>query len=367
VAVTENEVLAALAQIVDPDLGRDVVSLGMIKDLRVSPPGEVAFTFELTTPACPVRDRFKTQAEQLVGSLPGVEHVEVKMTANVRPAFLRQPAAQMLPGVRQTIAVASGKGGVGKSTVAVNLAAALKQSGARVGLLDADIYGPSVPGMTGTLEQPRVVEVPGQNGEVERKLVPLEAYGLKLMSIGFLAGADKAMVWRGPMVSRAIQQMMSDVSWGELDYLVMDLPPGTGDASLTIAQSVPLTGVAIVATPQDIALDIAVKALQMFRSLNVTPLGLIENMSWYRCPSCGQEHHLFGHGGAERAAQRLGVPFLGAIPLEQEIREEADSGAPVVVSRPGSPGAQAFSEVASQIAARTSIQSFRRLPVINVR
>jgi ATP-binding protein involved in chromosome partitioning len=288
------------------------------------------------------------------------------MTANVRPGF-RQPKGRLLPGVKQTIAVASGKGGVGKSTVAVNLAAALQQSGAKVGLLDADIYGPSVPAMTGTQEQPRVVEVPGPDGQMERKLVPLEAYGLKLMSIGFLAGADQAMVWRGPMVSKAIQQLMSDVSWGDLDYLVIDLPPGTGDASLTIAQSVPLTGVAIVATPQDLALDIAVKALQMFRSLNVTPLGLIENMSWYVCPNCGQEHHLFGHGGAERAAQRLGVPFLGAIPLDQEIREEADHGAPLVTARPDSTAAKAFRDLASQVAAKTSIQSFRQLPVINVR
>jgi ATP-binding protein involved in chromosome partitioning len=366
VSVNEGQVLSALSKIVDPDLGRDVVSLGMIKDLRVSSAGEVGFTFELTTPACPVRDRFKTQAEEIVATLPGVSAVQVRMTANVRPSF-RQGNAEMLPGVRQTIAVASGKGGVGKSTVAVNLASALNLSGAKVGLLDADIYGPSVPALTGTLEQPRVVEVPGPDGKAERKLVPLEAYGLKLMSIGFLGGADQAMVWRGPMVSRAIQQMMSDVSWGELDYLVIDLPPGTGDASLTVAQSVPLSGVAVVATPQDLALDIAVKALQMFRSLNVTPLGLIENMSWYVCPSCGHEHHLFGHGGAERAAQRLGVPFLGAIPLDQEIREEADHGAPVVSSRPDSTAGKAFRDLASQVAAKTSIQSFRRLPVINVR
>jgi ATP-binding protein involved in chromosome partitioning len=366
VSLNQGQVLSALSKIVDPDLGRDVVSLGMIKDLRISPAGEVGFTFELTTPACPVRDRFKTQAQEIVGSLPGVSSVQVKMTANVRPS-LRQGKDEMLPGVRQTIAVASGKGGVGKSTVAVNLASALQLSGAKVGLLDADIYGPSVPALTGTLEQPRVAEVPGADGKVERKLIPLEAYGLKLMSIGFLGGADQAMVWRGPMVSRAIQQMMSDVSWGELDYLVIDLPPGTGDASLTVAQSVPLTGVAVVATPQDLALDIAVKALQMFRSLNVTPLGLVENMSWYVCPSCGNEHHLFGHGGAERAAQRLGVPFLGAIPLDQEIREEADHGAPVVSSRPDSTAGKAFRDLAAQVAAKTSIQSFRRLPVINVR
>ncbi len=367
-APTSEQVLAALSHIVDPDLGRDVVALGMIKDLEVAGDGRVAFTFELTTPACPVRDRFKTQAEEIVTAIPGVTDVAVKMTANVRTGFMRQQASEMLPGVKQTIAVASGKGGVGKSTVAVNLAASLAQTGARVGLLDADIYGPSIPGMTGMRESPKVVDVPGANGQPERKLVPLEAYGLKLMSIGFIAGeSNQAMVWRGPMVSRAIQQMMSDVQWGELDYLVIDLPPGTGDASLTIAQSVPLTGVAIVATPQDVALDIAVKALQMFRQLNVTPLGLIENMSWYRCPSCGHEHHIFSTGGAKRAADRMGVPFLGALPLEEDIREEADRGTPIVVSRPESEGARAFREVAEQVAARTSIQSFRQLPVINVR
>src|SRR3989441_5777188 len=327
---SSQQVLDALGRIKDPDLGRDVVSLGMIKELDVSPQGKVSFTFELTTPACPVRDRFKSQAEDAVGEIPGVTGVEVRMTANVRPAFMRPKPSEVLPGVKQTIAVASGKGGVGKSTVAVNLAAALHQSGARVGLLDADIYGPSVPGLTGVHEQPKVVD---------QKLIPLHAYGLSLMSMGFLGGADKAMIWRGPMVSRAIQQMMSDVSWGELDYLVIDLPPGTGNASLTIAQSVPLTGVVIVATPQDLALAIAGKALQMFRTLNVTPLGLIENMSWFVCPEGGHEHHIFGHGGAERAAQRLGVPFLGAIPLHEDIRVESDGGAPIVVSRQDSPAA----------------------------
>ena len=351
--------MQALSTIIDPDLGRDVVSLGMIKDLQIAPEGKVSFTFELTTPACPVRDRFKDQAEQAVRAVPGVADLDVKMSANVRQSGgMRQQAQELIPGVKQTIAVASGKGGVGKSTVAVNLAAALAGTGASVGLLDADIYGPSVPTMTGAHTQPQVVE---------QKLVPLEAYGMKLMSIGLVAGNDKAMVWRGPMVSRAIQQLLSDVSWGELDYLIIDLPPGTGDASLTIAQAVPLTGVAIVATPQDVALDIAVKALQMFRQLNVTPLGLIENMSWFVCPDCGHEHHIFGHGGAERAAERLGVTYLGAIPLEQPIRDEADQGRPIVIARPDSPGARAFRDVAEQVAARTSVQSFRRLPVINVR
>jgi ATP-binding protein involved in chromosome partitioning len=355
---SSEQVLGVLSAIQDPDLGRDVVSLGMIKDLVIGGDGRVSFTFELTTPACPVKDRFQTMAHKLVADLPGVTAVELKMTANVRSAFNRPQPNQVIPGVRQAIAVASGKGGVGKSTVAINLACALSLSGARVGLLDADIYGPSIPGMLGIQNEPKVID---------GKLIPLEAFGLKLMSIGFLAGADKAMVWRGPMVSRAIEQMLTDVRWGELDYLVIDLPPGTGDASLTLAQAVALTGVAIVCTPQTAALNIAVKALQMFRGLNVSPLGLIENMSSFVCGRCSEEHFIFDHGGAERAAKRLGVPYLGGIPLEKAIREEADAGAPVVVSRPDTAGAKAFRDVASAVAARVSVQSFRQLPVINVR
>jgi ATP-binding protein involved in chromosome partitioning len=355
---SKDEVLAALAAIKDPDLGRDVVSLGMIKDLAISGDGRVSFTFELTTPACPVRDRFQTLARDLVSGLPGVTAVDLRMTANVRTPFNGSSRSGAIPGVKHVIAVASGKGGVGKSTVAVNVAASLRLSGARVGLLDADIYGPSVPGMLGVTDQPTVRE---------QKLVPLEAYGMKFMSIGLLAGADKAMVWRGPMVSRAIEQMLTDVWWGELDYLVVDLPPGTGDASLTLAQALPITGVAIVCTPQEAALRIAVKALQMFRGLNVPALGLIENMSFFICTRCGEEHHLFDHGTAERAAQRLGVPYLGAIPLDPATREEADAGAPVVVSKPDAAGARALRGVASAVAARVSVQSFRQLPVINVR
>ena len=355
---SSDQVLAVLAAIQDPDLGRDVVSLGMIKDLVIGAEGRVSFNFELTTPACPVKDRFQTLAQKLVGDLPGVTVVDVKMTSNVRSAFNRPQPNQVIPGVKQAIAVASGKGGVGKSTVAINLACALGLAGARVGLLDADIYGPSIPGMMGIQDQPKVRD---------QKLVPLEAFGVKLMSIGFLAGADKAMVWRGPMVSRAIEQMLTDVHWGELDYLVIDLPPGTGDASLTLAQAVPLTGVAIVCTPQASALNIAVKALQMFRGLNVPPLGLVENMSWFVCGKCNEQHFIFDHGGAERAARRLGVPYLGGIPLEKVIREEADAGAPVVMSRPDSAGSKAFRDVASALAARVSVQSFRQLPVINVR
>jgi ATP-binding protein involved in chromosome partitioning len=355
---SKEDVLTVLSAIKDPDLGRDVVSLGMIKDVAITDGGRVSFTFELTTPACPVRDRFQSLAHDLVAGIPGVTAVDLKMTANVRAAFNGRGHEAAIPGVKHVIAVASGKGGVGKSTIAVNLAASLQLSGARVGLLDADIYGPSVPGMLGVSDTPQVQD---------QKLLPLEAYGLKVISIGLLAGADKAMVWRGPMVSRAIEQMLTDVRWGELDYMIVDLPPGTGDASLTLAQTIPLTGVAVVCTPQDAALKIAVKALQMFRGLNVTPLGLIENMSWFVCDDCGKEHFIFDHGRAERAAQRLGVPYLGAIPLEGAIREEADAGAPVVVSRPDGPGAQALRKVASAVAARISVQSFRQLPVINVR
>ena len=357
-APTTQDVMRALSTIKDPDLGRDVVSLGMIKELEVTPEGHVSFTFELTTPACPVRDRFKSQAEDIVNDIPGVTGIEVRMTANVRPAFMRPKPSEILPGVKQTIAVASGKGGVGKSTVAVNLAAALRLSGASVGLLDADILGPSVPVMTGSRVTPA-----HENG----RLQPVEAHGLKLMSFGHVAPPGQATILRGPMVGKTIEELMTITDWGRLDYLVIDLPPGTGDASLTLGQVIPLTGVAIVCTPQDVATDIAIKALQMFRKLNVTPLGLIENMSWYVCPSCGHRHEIFSHGGAQAAAQRLGVPFLGAIPLEETIREDADNGVPVVISRPESAGAKAFVEIASQVAARTSIQSFRQLPLLNVR
>src|ERR1700682_6310274 len=243
-AVSSQRVLEVLGHIQDPDLGRDVVSLGMIKELVVTPEGVVTFTFELTTPACPVRDRFKSQAQDLVGDIPGVTAVDVRMTANVRPAFMRPKPSEILPGVKQTIAVASGQGGVGKSTVAVNLAAALRMAGAEVGLLDADIYGPSIPAMIGSRTVPE---------QVNGRLQPIDAHGLKVMSFGLIYPGDQPTIYRGPMVGKAIEAMMVQVDWGRLDYLVIDLPPGTGDASLTLAQAVPLTGVAIVCTPQDVA------------------------------------------------------------------------------------------------------------------
>jgi len=255
------------------------------------------------------------------------------------------------------VAIASGKGGVGKSTVSANVAASLARSGARVGLLDADIYGPTIPALFGKHERPPVL---GQ------KIMPLEAYGVKMMSLGVLVAGDQATIWRGPMVAQAVQQLLRDVAWGELEYLLIDLPPGTGDAPLTLAQSLQLAGVVIVSTPQDVALSIAIRSLQMFKSLHVPILGIVENMSSFICPSCGERHEIFGHGGAKEACERLRVPFLGDIPLHQAIRESGDAGQPIVVAQPDSPEAQAFGVVTQNLKRRVTIQSRRSLPVIQV-
>jgi ATP-binding protein involved in chromosome partitioning len=350
---TEEQVYKALSKIIDPDLGRDIVSLGMIKDLRIED-GVVHFTFELTTPACPVRDKFERFAREAVSSIPGVRDVKIDLKSNVRSASMRQTQIQ-LPGVKNVIAVASGKGGVGKSTVATNIAGALASFGASVGLLDADIYGPSVPQMMGSSEQP---------GVENNKIIPPVAHNVKIMSMGYLTKPGQAVVWRGPMVAKALQQMLSEVDWGELDYLIVDLPPGTGDAPLTLAQSIPLTAVAVVCTPQDVAVNIAVKSVQMFRVLKVPIAGLIENMSYYICPNCGHEAHIFAHGGAEKVAKELKVPFLGAVPLEEDIRIMSDVGVPIVFSKPESRAAQAFVGIAKALAAQISIRAFRSIPVV---
>lgn len=353
---TREEVLRALASLRDPDLGRDVVSLGMIKDLAIAG-GRVSFTFELTTPACPVKAQFETSARELVGALPGVTQLEVRMTSNVRPT--NGGTGGLLPGVKNTVAIASGKGGVGKSTVSANLAVALAAEGARVGLLDADIYGASIPAVMGTADWPEL------DTDTE-KLLPVRAHGVELISMAILTeSGGEAVVWRGPMVGKVVTQMLSDVAWGELDYLLVDLPPGTGDASLSLAQAVPLTGVAVVCTPQRMAVDIAVKAAAMFRQLNVPVLGLIENMSYYEC-ECGRRHHPFSTGGAKTASAELGIPFLGALPLDDVIREGADAGRPAAAVA-GSPQATAFRELARRLAAQISIRAYRRLPVIQVR
>src|SRR3954467_12595605 len=348
--VTNDEVLRALSVVKDPDLGRDLVTLGMIENVNIDQTGNVSFTIVLTTPACPVKEQLKQQSESVVSAIPGVRGVTAEVTSRVRSGTMTQ--REGIPGVSNTIAVGSGKGGVGKSTVAVNLALALAREGARVGLLDADVYGPNVPLMMGSTARP--MQGP------DNKIVPIEAYGLKLISMGFFIDADSPVIWRGPMLTKLLTQFMYDVNWGELDYLIMDMPPGTGDIQLTTAQSVPLTGAVMVSTPQDVALLDAGKALMMFKKLNVPVLGIVENMSTFVCPHCGDPTDLFGHGGAQAAAVRYGVPFLGEIPLHLSIREGGDSGRPVVADAPESPQAQAFVQVARNLAAQVSVVAYHQ-------
>jgi ATP-binding protein involved in chromosome partitioning len=349
-SVTQEQVLDALRVVKDPDLGRDLVTLGMIENVEIGDRGNVNFTIVLTTPACPVKEQLKQQSESVVSAIPGVRSVEAAVTSRVMKGAMTQ--REGIPGVRNTIAVGSGKGGVGKSTVAVNLALALAQEGARVGLLDADVYGPNVPLMMGTNAKPQ----PAEND----KITPIEAYGVKLISMGFFIDQDSPVIWRGPMLSKLLTQFMYDVHWGELDYLIMDMPPGTGDIQLTTAQSLPLTGALIVSTPQDVALLDAGKALMMFKKLNVPVLGIVENMSTFVCPHCNNPTDLFGHGGAQAAAARFNVPFLGEIPLHLRIREGGDSGKPVVVDAPETKEAEAFMHVARNLAAQVSVIAFRQ-------
>ncbi len=317
-AVSNEAVLEALSGIQDPDLGKDIVSLGFVKDLRVDG-GRVAFAIELTTPACPVKGQMEREARARVAALPGVAEVEVRMTSSVPQAPVGQ-GSELLPGVRHAVAVASGKGGVGKSTVAVNLAAALAAAGATVGLMDADIYGPSIPIMMGM----RTARPSVRDG----KLVPLERFGLKLMSLGFIAGDDTPVIWRGPLVGKLVQQFLADVDWGTLDYLVVDLPPGTGDAQLTLTQAAPLAGAVIVTTPQDVALEDVRRGVRMFEKVNVPVLGIVENMAYFICPDCGSRHEIFSHGGGAEAARAFEVPFLGEIPIDPAIRMGGTRGSP---------------------------------------
>lgn len=345
--VREEDVLKALSTVKDPELHRDLVSLGMVKEIKVSG-GHVAMTLELTTPACPLRAQIEEETRAAVKRIPGVEEIAITMTASVR----KTPAGrQAVPGVKHIIAIGSGKGGVGKSTITVNLAVALAQAGAQVGLLDSDIYGPSIPMMMGVHRQPEVVR---------QRMIPPMNFGVKLMSLGFLLPDHTApVVWRGPMVAQAVKQMLMEVEWGELDYLLADLPPGTGDAALTLAQSIPLSGGVIVMTPQDVAIQIATKTLNMFRTLKVPILGIIENMSYLLCPHCGKPVEIFGHGGGRKASQRLEVPFLGEIPLDPDLRVGADAGRPILIERPDSPVAEVFRRVAGNLAGRISVEALR--------
>jgi ATP-binding protein involved in chromosome partitioning len=350
VVISEAQVLDALRSVMDPDLHRDIVSLGFVRNLSIDR-GAIAFDVNLTTPACPVKDRLREQSRDAVLAIPGATDVRVNMTAEVRRP--PTPSAQALQNVRNIIAVGSGKGGVGKSTVAANLAASLAKSGARVGLLDADIYGPSIPIM---MQSGRPAE-PQPNNSIE----PGEAHGVRLMSMGYLSPGDQPLIWRGPMAHKALQQSLLSVNWGELDYLIVDLPPGTGDVHLTLVQTVPVTGAVIVSTPQDVGLQISMKTLRMFQQTKVPLLGIIENMSYYVCPHCGGRDDIFGHGGAGDAAASLSVPFLGEIPLDKAIRRFADEGTPVVIAAPDSPSGRAMSEIAGKVAQQVSIRAFRHL------
>ena len=351
--VTEAEVKNALRRVLDPDLKQDIVSLGFVKDVRIDGP-RVTVRIELTTPACPVKEQLKTQAEEAIRRVPGVTTATAEMTAVVKGASRLPMAGDLAPGVKNFVAVGAGKGGVGKSTVAVNLAVALRLTGASVGLLDGDVYGPSVPKLIGNDRRPEALP----DG---KHVKPVEAYGISAMSMGLVLDPDKPVVWRGPIVHTAIRQFLGDVVWGPLDYLVIDLPPGTGDVALTLAQSIPVTGAVVVCTPQDVALLDVRKAVGMFRTLKIPVLGLVENMSFYACPNCGHRDDVFGHGGAQAWAEKEGIPFLGAIPLHTQVRIGGDAGVPAVVD-PAAPPAvvAAFQAVAGELARRVSVANLAR-------
>ena len=344
---TEQQIVDALKHVRDPQADADIVSLGMVSGLQIKD-GHVMFTLEVDAARGPALEPLRKAAEKAVRDLPGVISATVVLTAERAPAeSASEPArgvgrgADLMPGVGAIIAIASGKGGVGKSTTAVNLALALAADGRRVGLLDADIFGPSMPRMLGIHGKPE-----SSDG---KRLDPMENYGVKCMSMGFLVDEETPVVWRGPMVMSALEQMMRDVNWGALDVLVVDMPPGTGDTQLTMSQRVPLAGAVIVSTPQDIALIDARKGLNMFRKVDVPVLGLVENMSYFLCPHCGERSEIFSHGGARREAERLDTDFLGEIPLDETIRETSDGGRPIVVSRPDSEHAMAYREIADTI------------------
>ena len=356
--VTEAAVLEALKAVHDPDLHRDIVSLKFIKNLRIDG-GGVAFSIELTTPACPVKDQMRDQARAAVLAVPGVTAVDIEMTAQVRSTVGTDPGKAPVPGVKNIIAVGAGKGGVGKTTVAVNLAIALSQCGGRVAMIDGDIYGPNVPIMLGIQTQ---LTTDGQ------KIVPAEQYGIQLVSMAFLTGDDAPVIWRGPMLHGVIQQFFREVRWDNIDYLIVDMPPGTGDVALSLSQTVPVSGAVVVTTPQTVSVADTRRAVRMYQKLNIPTLGLIENMSHFVCPSCNHEADIFGKGGGEALARELSVPFLGRIPIYQPIRIGGDTGVPIAVGEPQSAAARAFRTTAEQLAAQLSIASFSKksIPLIQV-
>ena len=359
-----DAVLNALRVVIDPDIRRDIVTLGFVKDLSIVD-GRVAFTIELTTPACPVKEQLREQATTAVRALGGVSEVNVQLTAKVRSASAPETGRPPLPGVKNVIAVGAGKGGVGKTTVAVNLAVALAKCGGRVGLLDGDIYGPNIPLMLGINTQ---LTTDG------KQIVPAEKYGVQVVSIGFLTQDDAPIIWRGPMLHGAIQQFFREVAWRDLDYLIVDMPPGTGDVALSMSQTVPVVGSIVVTTPQQVSLADSRRAVKMYQKLNVPTIGIVENMSYYQCTNCHHEAEIFGHGGGEKLAGELGVPFLGRLPLYQPIREGSDTGVPLVIAEPSSVAAKAFLTLAERTAAQVSIAAHKtaeanrgKIPLIPVR
>ncbi len=347
--ITEQIVLDALRQVRDPDLHKDIVSLGFVKDLQING-GDVSFRIVLTTPACPVKEQMEGAAKQFVGAIPGVQSVKVRMDAEV-PKGRGIGEKVTMPGVRNIIAISSGKGGVGKSTVAVNLAVSLALDGARVGLMDADVYGPNVPLMLGAGRIRPEVE--------QNKILPVEAYGVRLMSMAVLKPGDEPMIMRGPILHGLVRQFLSDVKWGELDYLVVDMPPGTGDVQLSLSQLVPVQGAVLVTTPQEVALADVRRALRMFETVAVPVLGVVENMSYFVAPDTGARYNIFGEGGGQKLAEQYKVPFLGSVPLGLEVREGGDKGVPVVVGHPESPEARALRRVAEEVARQVSIEAMK--------
>ena len=356
--LTEADVLAVLAPVKDPELGRGMIELKMIQDVVVVDAQTISMRVVLTTPACPLKNTIHDNIDGALATLPGSPKAQIKWDAQVSRTG-GVPQKQQVEGVKNIISVGAGKGGVGKSTCAVNIALALSQLGARVGVLDADVYGPNVPILLGAEHEKPYAE--------NEKIIPIQRYGLKIISIAFFIEADKPAIWRGPMLSGAVRQFLFDVNWGELDYLVVDLPPGTGDVQLTMSQSIPMTGAVVVSTPQDVSTADVGRAIQMFNTLKVPNLGLVENMSYFVCPHCGERDDIFGHGGAKALAGRMNIPFLGEIPLDRRIREGGGPGVPLMVHEPDSPLAAVYRDVASHLAAQVSIRNFKQASVIPLR
>lgn len=343
-----EDMLNALKKIEDPDLHKDIVTLGFVKEAKIE--GDTATcVIELTTPACPVKEDLKEQARKLIAALPGIKTVNVQMTSQVRTT-IAPTKEKLIPNVKNVIPIASGKGGVGKSTVSANIALALAATGAKVGLMDADVYGPSIPTIMGVSDRPMMTH---------DRIIPVEKYGIKIISMGFFIQTNEAVIWRGPMLHKMVNDFLGTVDWGELDYLIVDLPPGTGDIQLSLCQTIPVTGAVIVSTPQDVAWNVAQKAIMMFDKLNAPVLGIIENMSHHICSHCGEKEETFGSGGARRAAKRLGIPFLGEIPLVMSIRSTADQGDPIVHSDPTNASSRAIIKIAENMAAQISIRNIQ--------